>query len=68
MQTFTRILFLCGILLVVVTAFYASTRGFGIASLNNRQVIDQVDKKPGSTGKSYFSGRTIRGGGPRYGK
>jgi hypothetical protein len=68
MQTFTRLLFICGVLLIVATAFYASTRGYGIASLNNKQIIDQTSKQPGNTGRSYFSGRTIRGGGPRYGK
>jgi hypothetical protein len=61
-------LIICGLLSIIGVAFYASTRGLGIASLTNSQVVEQTKVQPGSTGKSYFSGRTVRGGGPRYGK
>lgn len=68
MQTFTRVLIICGLLLIIGVAYFASIRGVGLSSLTDKQVVEQTKVQPGNTGKSYFSGRTVRGGGPRYGK
>lgn len=68
MQIFTRVLIVCGLLLIIGVAYVASTQGVGVSSLTDQQVVEQTKTQPGNTGRSYFIGRTVRGGGPRYGK
>ncbi|MDO1445580.1 hypothetical protein Q0590_04935 [Rhodocytophaga aerolata] len=68
MQTFTRVLIICGLLFILGVAYVASTQGVGVSSLIDQQVVEQTKTQSGSTGRSYFLGRTVRGGGPRYGK
>ncbi|MCS7019742.1 MAG: hypothetical protein RMJ87_11900 [Cytophagales bacterium] len=68
MAQFTRIVLLCGFLIIFVTIYYASVIGFGVAGLHNKKISQEMR---GDRGGSYFmstGGRSIRGGGMRYGK
>ena len=66
MLGFTRIVVLAGLVLLLFVTYRASVTGFGLARLVDNQVREAARKDNG--GLRYFSGRSIRGGGPRYGK
>lgn len=68
MWQFTKILLTVGFLIVFVSIYYASVKGFGIAGLHNKNITEEMR---GERGASYFigsTGRSIRGGGMRSGK
>jgi hypothetical protein len=67
MGQFTRIIFLVGFLIVFVVVYYASANGFGISGLHDKKISQEMK---GDGGGSYFmsTGRSVRGGGMRYGK
>ncbi len=68
MAQFTRLILLVGFLIVFVVIYYASANGLGISGLNDKKISAQMK---GDRGGSYFistAGRTVRGGGMRYGK
>lgn len=67
MAQFTRLIFLIGFLIVFVVIYYASATGFGVSGLNNKKISEEMKDDKGG---SYFmsTGRSIRGGGMRYGK
>jgi hypothetical protein len=66
MRVFTRIVVLTGLLLLLFVTYRASVSGFGLARLVDTRIREAARTDNG--GLRYFSGRSIRGGGPRYGK
>ncbi len=66
MQTFTRMLILSGLGLLLVVTYLASRNGYGLSRLTDPRIQQAADKE--GSGFRYFHGRSIRGGGPRYGK
>lgn len=69
MKNFTQILAISGLSLLTVVAYYGATRGFGLRDLNNANIRAEAQKQTvRNGGHSYFFGRTIRGGGMRFGK
>jgi hypothetical protein len=67
MAQFTRLLFLIGFLIVFVVIYYASATGLGVSRLNDKKISEEMKNDRGG---SYFmsTGRSVRGGGMRYGK
>ncbi|WP_250630397.1 hypothetical protein [Rhodoflexus caldus] len=67
MAQFTRFVLLVGFLIVFVVIYYASANGFGVSGLNDKKISAEMK---GDRGGSYFmsTGRSVRGGGMRYGK
>lgn len=67
MAQFTRLILLIGFLIIFVVIYYASATGVGISGLNDKKISTEMK---GDRGGSYFmsTGRSIRGGGMRYGK
>ncbi len=69
MKNFAQILAISALSLLTVAAYYGSTRGFGLRDLNNANIRAEAQKQTiRNGGHSYFWGRTIRGGGMRFGK
>ena len=68
MKNFTRVLTVCGLSLFVIGAYFGSSRGFGLRNLNNASIRAEAEAKNKSMRGGYFYGRTIRGGGMRFGK
>ncbi|MDJ1468786.1 MULTISPECIES: hypothetical protein [Xanthocytophaga] len=66
MQTFTRILIVSGLAIMLVVAYLASIKGYGLTRMTDPKIQEEIRKNNGSI--RYFQGRSIRGGGPRYGK
>ncbi len=66
MQTFTRLLILSGLGLILIVSYMASVNGYGLSRLTDPRIQEEARKDNG--GLRYFHGRSIRGGGPRYGK
>ncbi len=66
MQTFTRMLILSGLGLLLVVTYLASANGYGLSRLADPRIQEEARNDNGSL--RYFHGRSIRGGGPRYGK
>lgn len=69
MKNFTRIITVCGLSLFVIGAYFGSSRGYGLRNLNNASIRAEAEaKKKSVRGGRYFYGRSIRGGGMRFGK
>jgi hypothetical protein len=72
MQNFTKYLIISFLAVILGLTYYVLSLGYGLKKLTDAQIRAEAEKEQKSNNsrvrRSYFIGRSIRGGGFRFGK